>query len=464
MRQNLGLEVQRYVLQASQQARDARRRSYEPLLSGSYQHREAQTPPQTSQEGAAGEILERTDNVWTLGVGQRLPTGTRLQLDLRSSWERSSLGTAVRPDLFRSETEARLTQPLLRGFSLDSDVPAAEVLRAEFASERSLAEMQVAAADTLRTTERAYWDLFQAFRTYQIRLGSLELARRQLDLTDAQIQSGLLPLSDRIAAEGTLARRELALVQAEEAVGRAADELRRLMNVSGEQWRRPILPLDEPVFAEVAADLDVLVARAQSQRPELMQSAADVRRAELDLRVAENNRLPQLDVNLGYGLIGQDETYGSALDRMVSTRGRYWSASANFSLAPLGLEASSEQSRASTVLSRVRVQRDQLLQTVRLEVHHAVRALATATRQVRVAESGRVLAEQSLDVEQRKFLNGMSSNFVIAQRQEELAQARLAEAAALIEHTKAMLELQRATGTLLQSRNVQLVLTPRNRH
>jgi outer membrane protein TolC len=67
----------------------------------------------------------------------------------------------------------------------------------------------------------------------------------------------------------------------------------------------------------------------------------------------------------------------------------------------------------------------------------------------------RDLAERNLDVEQRRFLNGLSSNFIVAQRQAELSQARLAELDALIQHEKATSDLQLATGELLESRRLK---------
>ena len=62
----------------------------------------------------------------------------------------------------------------------------------------------------------------------------------------------------------------------------------------------------------------------------------------------------------------------------------------------------------------------------------------------------RELAAKSLDVEQRKFMNGTSSNFVVAQRQEDLAGAQVAELTAVLEHTKASAAVAKATGELLE--------------
>jgi outer membrane protein TolC len=100
--------------------------------------------------------------------------------------------------------------------------------------------------------------------------------------------------------------------------------------------------------------------------------------------------------------------------------------------------------------------REQLVQEIWLSVRDADRNQRIAARQVSAAAKFRELAEKSLDVEQRKFLNGTSSNFLIAQRQEELAAAQFSELDAIVGHTKAATALARATGQLLQQRNIEL--------
>ncbi len=86
----------------------------------------------------------------------------------------------------------------------------------------------------------------------------------------------------------------------------------------------------------------------------------------------------------------------------------------------------------------------------------ALRTQEGAARQVYAAAKFRQLSTQNLEIEQRKFMSGQSSNFVVAQRQEELAQAQAAELAAVLAHKKAQAALLKATGRLLDERHVQL--------
>jgi len=73
---------------------------------------------------------------------------------------------------------------------------------------------------------------------------------------------------------------------------------------------------------------------------------------------------------------------------------------------------------------------------------------------VSVAAAARTLTYrvQNLNAEQKKFENGMSTNFFVLQRQDELDGARTAELQAQINFAKAITAYEKATGLLLKFR------------
>jgi len=286
-------------------------------------------------------------------------------------------------------------------------------------------------------------------------VGAYKLAGDQLELTRRQIAAGTLAESDVILVEGTLAQRQVAVLRAEAQIERTADQLRALLNLPPEDWEHPLVPVDAPSFMHVEVPFSQAFASAQSFRPELARVRIDLRRIALDLDVARNARLPQLDVAADVGLVGQDARYGRAVDQAVDGSNRFWTVGLSFGWAPLGVGARAEISRLEAVLRGNTIDRDQILVGMRAQIREALRAIDTAERELFASAKFRDLAERSLDVEQRRFLNGMGNNFFIAQRQAELAQARLAELSALIRHEKASSDLQLATGQLLEARRLR---------
>jgi outer membrane protein TolC len=179
----------------------------------------------------------------------------------------------------------------------------------------------------------------------------------------------------------------------------------------------------------------------------------------LAVRQAENNELPQLDVGLSGQLIGQDDAYGSTLDGVGRADSHAYSLVLNFIWTPLRRATAAQAEIERTHHQMAIVRRDQAVQDIWFAVRDAVRNQASAARQVLAASKFRQLSTESLEVEQRKFLSNQSSNFTLAQHQDELAQAQLAELQAVLVHKKATAALLKATGLLLDQRHIQLDVT-----
>jgi outer membrane protein len=378
----------------------------------------------------------------------------QLSVDFAGDRSKSSLGTAVAPLNYRSTVSFNVTQPLFRGFSLDLEIPRVTVLEAYLSSTRERYQVGVVVADVVQRTEAAYWDVVQSLFQYDLELRSQKRAEDQLALTKRQIDSGTLPPSDVISAESTLAQRELQLVQAEETINLAWDRLRSILNLPRDQWTRPILPIEVPHFTPRVTSPDDALKTALAHRPEIRQMDVDLQASALAVHKAENDMLPQIDLGVTGTVVGQDDRYSSALGGQFEGRG--WTVFLNLNWTPL-----QRRTRAAAEIERTKhdadqTRRDQLVQEIWVAVRDAVRNQRSAARQVAAAARFRELAERSLEVEQRKFLNGTSSNFFIAQRQEELAAAQLAELSAVLAHTKAMTALSLATGELLGERHIEL--------
>ncbi len=454
VRHNLDVTLERETLHIANRSVDLARGELEPNLGVSYRHGDFRRPPVTMDEGTSD--VAALDDTLAVTYQQRFATGLRLGVELDATRTRSTAANAIDPINVRSTASLRVTQPLLRGFSLDLAIPKLTILRARIASDRERRQLEVVIADVVERTESAYWDVVAALYRHDLEVRSARRAEEQLALTRRQIDAGLLPPSDLIGAESTLAQRQLGQVAAEQAVDQASDRLRAVVNLPRDQWTRPILPVERPSFAPSPLTAEAAMAVALANRPEPAQRDLDVAEAALGVRKADNDRLPQVDLGVAGTLIGQDRTYGGAIAELGGADARGWQVMLDLTWTPLGrttrAAADIQRSQATIVAAR----REAALQQVWIEVKDAVRNQAGAARQVAAAARFRELAVQSLDIEQRKFLNGTSSNFVVAQRQEELAAAQLAELSALLAHQKATATVLHATGVLLTERGISL--------
>jgi outer membrane protein len=457
VQQNLGIVLSREQSKATDEAIGVALGEFEPTVSAQYSHGVATSPPPISllQNGDQAQQLNTTTDNWNLQVNQRLETGTQLSLGL------TNLRTFVNPGgttplLFNSALTFQLVQPLLRSFAFDLDVPRADILRARFASARAKDDMRLAMIATVHATDDAYWDLVQALKDYAVLKESLKLADDQLELTKRHIDAGLIATSDLISAESTQAQRQLDLLQAEATIVAATDAVRHVLNLPREEWSRPIAPTDAPPFVERSVSLDVAADVAEKNRPEIAQRRLDEKSADFEVKIAKTNKLPELDAVGSYGLVGQQVAYGSTLNQLFAASVPAWSAGVNLTWAPLMTGARAQLASLRAMDEARRTQLAQSTLDLYAELRDDLRTLELGVRQVRAAGKFRDLAQQALDAEERKFLNGTSSNFFIAQRQADLASARRQELAALIGHRKASTALDAAMGVLLEERGIRL--------
>lgn len=456
LHQNTGAVVERQSARIARLGIDVAKGEFEPVVSAYGDHSSADTPPTTIQIGMLGTIITNRQEDWNLALSAKLPTGAQAQVAFGNTRTDSNAMNVVDPLLYNTSVTATISQPILRGFSTDLVVPRADIIRAKITSERERAQLEVTAASIVQTTEDAYWDLVLALYSYDLDVQSQKRADDQLALTKRQIAAGTLPPSDLIAAESTLAQRKLAVVQAEQAVDATSDALRSAMNLPRDQWSQPILPTELPSFTADAASAEQALQLAIEHRPELAQYDLDVQSAILSVRQAENAKLPSINVGVTGGLYGLDPSYAGALDGIGKHNATGYTVSLNFSWTPLqkATAANAAISRANERIATAH--RDQALQDTWFAVRDAVRNQSSTERQVLAAAEFRRLATENLEVEQRKFGEGTSSNFFIAQRQEDLANAQLAELSAVLSHKKANAALLRAEGTLLAERHVVL--------
>lgn len=457
IRQNLGISIEREAVAIAGLGVDVAGAPFEAVVTAGYHHGSADVPPDTLQAGDADQILRVVDDRWQLSLAKRFATGALLSAGFANTRTDSKLGTAITPLSYRSSVTVTASQPLLRGFSTDLVVPRIDVLRARVASARARDQLIVVAVDVVERTESAYWDVVQALYTYDLRLRSQQRAEEQLALTHRQIAAGLTPPSDLISADSTLALRRLQLVQAEGAVERASDALRGVLHLARDQWARPILPVEPPRFVPAVVTAEAALDAALKHRPEVAQADRALEAAQLAIRKADNDQLPQIDLGLSASAVGQGTAYHPALRQLGRVDAPAWDVSLNLTWTPLARAAAAQAEIEHRRQAVAQANRAQLVEAIWLAVRDAVRNLDNAGRQVAAAAKFRELATQNLDVEQRKFLSGTSSNFVVAQRQEELAGAQLAELAAVLDHRKATAALLRAQGRLLDARGVELI-------
>lgn len=407
-----------------------------------------------------------------------LPTGG--SVSLFSNWGRATTNgifTILSP-AYDTGVGVSLRQPLLRSLSVD---PAREAIRVAAADRgASRARLERIVSETMARVDQAYWNLVAVRRDVASIESSVALADKQLSDTKVRVESGALAKTDVAEPTAELERRRGNLAQARQRVEEAENTLKLLVlgDPGDSDWASDIVPVDAPETALEHPDLAASLATSVAKRAEIAEAQAQRERAEAQIEGRRSDVLPKLDVVASYqrrGLAGgmnpdatnfngQPATVPAPLaggtGRSLGTirENQFPDASVGLSFSvPIGNRtAKANLAIAKSRLSQADVGVTSARQEVGAEVRNAVFSLETARQRIEAARASRSAAETQLSAEEERFKAGISTNFLVLTRQNDLTNARVTETAALTDYRKAQTELARATGALLTERHVAI--------
>lgn len=465
---NISLEISRLGLAGQRESLLGATGLFDPQLTADYQEAASDTPATNALVGARINEVKRRN--LTLGYGQFLPTGGNFNVGFGEVRQETNSAFYFLNPSYDSDFYLGLSQPLLRGFGVDVNRTGIEVARRS--GEISRLEFERIVIGTLQAVESAYWNLVYQRENLKVTERSLSLANDLLQQTQTRVRIGTSAPIDIVQSEATVATREQEIIVAQHAVDEAEDLLKRLMGFeNAEDWRSRIVPLDSLEIVPTSPDLDESIANAFTKRLELQQSTLQREITQINYTAADNNTLPGLDLLLNYGYTGinaiyeanPDGTYNviqgdlsESLSMLTDRDYAQWSAGVNFSYIFGNHDAKARRAQARYDLQVAEQNLALERQTVIEEVRRTVRGLEASAKAIAAAEKARILAERNLDAEQKKFANGMSTNFQVLEIQEDLAIAQAAELRMRVAYRQAAVNYLVAVGSLLESKGVSL--------
>jgi outer membrane protein TolC len=380
---------------------------------------------------------------------------------------------------FPTSLQLALTQPLLQGAG-DNPVKH-QIQLAVVGADASQAQTLAAASQTIAGVENAYWDLVAAWRSVAIQEDALKEAIAQQGSTARLAKAGEAANIDAVESSGQVAMFEDNVYSALQNVASLQNVLKSLVvnDPADPIWRANLVPTSSVLSLPPSPSLDAVVASALKQRPEIRQIADLQKQAAIDAAFAKNQARPKLDVQAGYqsnGFAGDlipgggnplggpapvvppylQGGRGQSTTNTLNGKFPTYNLGVVFS-TPLGNHAAKAQIAIAAERQRIAaLQTSGVYQRIQTESRHAVQLYGTAMARLNAARVARQTAEQVYASENRKFHNGVSTTYLVLQRQVELQQARGRELQAQTDLNKAVVELDRVTGDILTRNNVTI--------
>jgi outer membrane protein len=475
---------------------------YDPRFTTTAFYERAENPISSFLSGGQNGSTIQSDYTGTARLeGQSPALGGSYRLDFSSvKLNTNNQFTGLNPQ-YPTTLTFSYTQPLMRGLKFDNSRRQIEIARKNLSL--TDAQFRQRAIDTITNVQRAYWDLVFALRSLQVQRDAVTVARKQLEHNKRLVEQGQLAPIDVVAAEAQISTYEQGVFGALEGVSRAENNLKNLIaqNQKATIWTESLVPTDPIDLAVPDVSLPDALKTAMENRPELQQSNVLREINEIDQRYYKDQTRPGIDLVGTYGLTGLagsistagvnpftasslqvrqrvDELsvlagleplpvvppqtfspdllggYGQSLQNLLANRYSNFRVGVQISLPLRNRTAEAQLGRSLVEGERIGTQREQLEQTVQVDVRNALQAMRSSEARLRAAVATREANEQQFASEQRKLDAGQSTVFLVLERQTSLTEARGRELQAQTDLNKAIADLQRATGNALRVNSI----------
>ena len=391
-----------------------------------------------------------------------------------------------------SNFQFRFTQNLLQGFGF---LPNTRFIRiARNNREISDVAFRLQVITTVDQIENMYWDLVYAYENVRVQQESLAFAQKALEDSKRQAQVGTVPPIQVVSAQSTAATGQQNLIVAQNNL-----QLQQLLmkNALSRSIEDPVLAEADVIPTSVmqvpqeeqVVPIQELINDALQHRAELVETRIDLNSRDINNRAVRNSMLPTLQAFAYYGGSGvggdinpavptctdtsgsfcfnpakapppfQTSTsvgYGGTLNQLVNSTAPDRGVGLSLTIPIRNRLAQSNQVRAQLEYRQAQVRQHQLENQVRIEVRNAQFDVKQNRAAVQAAQSAVDLARQTLDADQQKLKVGLTTQTAILQDAATLTTGESNLVSAKAAYEKSRIELDRATGLLLDHSGIDI--------
>ncbi len=373
---------------------------------------------------------------------QLLPTGAVLDFatDLRSDINA--------PDRFEQpdKTKNRLfsvtvTQPLLRGAW--PKVVRSPISTANYERQMQNEQLFDQKLQTVFLVKSAYYEVLLQRELIRVNQSALDRDSTLLAASESKVMAKLATRRDVLSAEIQLATDKAALIKSHTDYQFALDGLKEVLGL-------PInLPIDladaELDYSPHVLNEQVLTEQALLMNPSLYSANVAINRSKLQLSVAKNTRLPQLDLIATYNRNFESELPSDPTDN-IDRHINGWEASFSFSYPFLNRDAVTKAEVAAIDLSQQQDRYLILRRQIEVEIRRIVREIYSTIEEITSLQRSIEAAEQKVAFASTMFNLGRASNLDITDAQEALLKAQTQYVQKLVNYHIQLALLESLTG------------------
>ena len=472
--------------------------SFDPVITGTLQEDHfSQQATSIFQGVEPGSSLAQNTGTVDFAYNQAFQWGTNLSIGFNNTRSTTNSFLSSLSPALNSNFRATITQHLFQGFGFAPNTRFIRIAK----NNRELSDVgfRLQIIDSVDQIENIYWDLVYAYENARVQNESLAFAQKTLSDTRKQVEIGSLAPIENVRAQSTVAQDQQlvtaaqANLQLEQLLMKNAITRNLKDSTLATAEVIPTDTMDVPA-QEPVVPTDDLINDALRHRAELVESRIDLNSREISNKAVRNALLPTIDAFAYYGGAGlggsqnpgnlctnpppgftqlQFEEFGCAgppgpapttssvglggtYNQLINSTAPDKGVGLQLTIPLRNRAAQAVQIRSELEYRQAQMFLQQIENKVGIEVRNAQFQVQQNRASVDSAKAAVDLARQSLDAEQKKYQFGTSTTTLVLQYQSQQATAESTLVNAMVAYEKSRVELDRATGDLLDHLGISI--------
>ena len=331
---------------------------------------------------------------------------------------------------------------------------------------------------TVSAVLNLYWDLVSFNQDLKARRDELATAQALFDDNKKQVQIGTLAPIEVTRAESQVYTSQQDLLISQTNLLQQETVLKNALSRNG--VASPLLadvhvvPLDTIQVPEKdeLKPLPELISEAMGRRVEIAQDQINIDSQKINLVGVKNELKPTLQAFADLtnrGLTGDEVFdsrfaadpflvggYGNMIGQIFRRNYPSYSAGLSLNIPLRNRAAQADYATSALQIRQAELQLQKAANQVRVDIQNAVIGLRQARVRFDSAVKARILQQQTLDADKKKYTLGASTVFQVVTDQQALATAESAETTALANYSHARISFDEALGTTLDVNHISL--------
>ncbi len=456
--------------------------------------------PFISGTGVVLSSINTNTAQYNFQYAQGFTTGTNYAITFNNTRSSSSNPANLFNPSVQSSLALSFSQPLLNGFGfLQNRANLIIAKNNKVVADLTFKQQLITSIAQVSTN---YWELVFARNDVIVKQESVDLAKKLYEDNQRQVAIGTLAQIEVTRAEAQLETAKADLIVSQ------ALQLQQQILLKNLITKNPLDPLLQnveivPMDKPIQPQFDIIpvqdaVQEALGKRPDVLQSKTTLLSDDLTVRTSRRALLPSLNMTGQYsmaGLGGNNKVLGTPTvipgTPIVDANGNvvpnlfvrasstpllginpggwgdaltqvYLNSFPDYNVGfALTIPIRNRPAQAANARALLQERQDetrlrQVQNTVVVDIRNAQIALENGKARVEAAIKARILEEQTLDAEQKKYQLGASTVFQVIQTQRDLSTSRSTELRALVDMIEAKITFDRVMARTLETNNVSL--------